>query len=67
MFKTQQDLDAWLQQSIDLFPDVEQWMKIWREAKTTTLRHLSDHDYQVLMRYLEKYYHAHREREAALV
>lgn len=57
---TQQELDAWLQRSIRLFPSVDQWMKIWRDAKSNALRHLSDQDFQALMTYLERYYQTNR-------
>lgn len=57
---SQQELDAWLQRSIRLFPSSEQWMKIWRDAKANALRHLSEQDYQALLVYLENYYRRNR-------
>lgn len=53
---THQEMDVWLQKSIRLFPSVEQWLKIWEDAKGTKLRHLKDDEYQALLQYLENYY-----------
>ena len=58
---SQNELESWLQQSIRLFPDVQQWMKIWQDAKDEQLSHLSAQDYQTLLRYLEDYYKEHRQ------
>lgn len=57
---TPQELEIWLQRSIRLFPSLDQWMKIWQDAKGTALRHLDDTQYQALLHYLRSYYLHHR-------